>query len=208
MQRLFKSVLPLAIAIGSISFAMQARAADLPGRGNVRSVPMMASNWAGFYAGAHLGYGFGRSRTADISGFLGGIQAGYNIQSGQMVYGIEGDLGYGNVNYRAFAETFRQKWIGSGRARIGYAFDRFLPFVTGGVAFSNGTMKAGGAKESNGHVGYVIGIGGEMMLTDRVSASLQLLHYRFAAQTYNVLPAARNANIVTNELRVGLNYRF
>lgn len=208
MQRLVKSVLPLAIAIGSVSFAIQAHAADLPGRSYGGAVPVMATNWAGLYGGAHLGYGFGRSRSADISGFLGGAQLGYNFQSGPVVYGLEGDLSYGNINYRAFTETFRQKWIGSGRVRVGYAFERFLPFVTGGLAFSNATMKAGGVKESNAHIGYVIGIGGEMMLTDKVSASLQFLHYRFGSETYNVLPAARNANVVTNELRVGLNYRF
>lgn len=208
MKRFTYSVLPFVIAIGSLAFMIQARAADFLGRSNVRSVPIMVSNWAGLYGGVHLGYGFGRSRTADISGFLGGFQLGYNVQSGQLVYGIEGDLGYGNVNYRAFAETFRQKWVGSGRVRIGYAFDRFLPFVTGGVAFTNATMKDGGAKEANGHVGYVVGVGSEMMLTNSISASLQLLHYRFNSQNYNVLPVSRNANIMTNELRVGLNYRF
>jgi outer membrane immunogenic protein len=197
-----------AIAIaGGLSAYSAAIAADLPGNRS-SSMPMLASNWAGLYGGLHLGYGFGRSRSADMSGFIGGGTLGLNLQSGSVVYGAELDLGYSNVDYRAFADTFRQKWLGSARGRIGIAYERFLPFITAGVAFTNGTMKAGGAKESNAHAGFVVGVGGEMMVTEKVSATVQFLHYRFNSQTYNVLPTARNANIVTNELRVGINYHF
>lgn len=193
--------------IAAVCIPSSANSADLPGQSS-RSTPMMASNWAGFYAGAHIGYGFGRSRGAEIDGFLGGVQAGINFQSGPVVYGVEADIGYTGIDYRAFTETFRQKWMMSGRGRLGYSFDRFMPFLTAGLAYTNGTMKAGGAKSSNGHLGYVIGIGGEMMVTERVSANVQFLHYRFGAQNYNVLPATRNANIITNEIRAGINYRF
>jgi outer membrane immunogenic protein len=207
MRHLYKSLFPLLMAAGSILVVSGSRAADFPGSRN-SAVPMLAGTWSGLYGGLHLGYGFGRSRSADLSGFVGGANIGINAQTGPMVYGVEGDLNYTNIDYRAFADTFRQKWLGSIRARAGFSYERFMPFVTAGLAFTNGTMKAGGAKESNGHVGYVIGIGGEMMLTEKVSASVQFLHYRFNSQNYNVLPVSRNANIVTNELRIGMNYRF
>jgi outer membrane immunogenic protein len=207
MRRALSSIASTMVLAGSLLYPTLGRSADLPGA-RASSVPMMATNWAGAYVGGNLGYAFGQARGADLDGFKAGVQLGVNFQTDRLVYGAELDLGYGGIDYRGFADTFRQKWIGSGRARVGYAFDRFMPFVTGGIAFTNATMKAGGAKESNTHVGYVIGIGGEMMVTDKLSASLQLLHYRFNSQTYNVLPAARNANIVTNELRIGVNYRF
>lgn len=187
-------------------------AGDLPGsRGSQAqnySAPILASNWAGFYAGANLGYNFGRTRSADIDGFNLGGQIGYNFQSNQLVFGGELDLGYGKVDYRSFADTFQQKWLGSGRVRVGYAFDRFLPYLTGGLAFSTATLKAAGTKADNTHLGFVIGIGGEMMLTDKLSANLQFLHYRFGSENYNVLPTPRDANIITNQIRVGVNYHF
>ena len=31
----------------------------------------------------------------------------------------------------------QQSWVGTTRARVGYAFDRWLPYVTGGVAYGN-----------------------------------------------------------------------
>lgn len=207
MRHSLKSTLICIALLNGISYASRAQAADLPGK-STYSTPVFASNWAGFYGGVHLGYGFGRSRSADIDGFVGGVHGGFNLQSDRVVFGGELDLNYSGVDYRAFTETFRQKWGGSARARVGYAFERFLPFVTGGLAFTSATMKAGGTKETNIHLGYVVGIGGEMMITNNVSANLQLLHYRFGAETYNVLPAARNANIVVNELRIGMNYRF
>ncbi len=207
MRHFFKSTLVCIALMAGIANVSRVQAADLP-RNNTYSTPAFASSWAGFYGGLHLGYGFGRSRSADLDGFLGGLHGGFNLQSDRVVFGGELDLSYSGVDYRAFTETFRQKWLGSGRVRLGYAFERFLPFVTGGLAYTSGTMKAGGAKETNGHFGYVLGVGGEMMVTDRVSVNLQYLHYRFGAETYNVLPAARSANIVTNELRIGMNYRF
>ena len=206
MRSALKSTLICIAMLHGISYASRGNAADLPGN-RAYSTPVMASNWAGFYAGLHLGYGFGRSRGAEIDGFVGGAHAGFNLQSNQVVFGAEGDLNLASLDYRGFAETFRNKWSGSARARVGYAFDRFMPFVTGGLAFANGTMKSGGAKDGHTHVGYVLGLGAEMMVTSNVSTTLQFLHTRYAAQNYLVLPN-RNANLVTNEIRLGLNYRF
>lgn len=207
MRRSMTKTLAISLLLGAVGAISASNAADLPRR-QAGSSPIFASNWAGFYAGAHLGYGNGRSRSAEFDGFIGGIHAGYNVQSGSIVMGGVLDLGYSGVDYRAFTETFRQKWQASARARLGYSFDRFLPFVTAGLAYTTAAMKAGGAKASNGHVGYVIGIGGEMMITDRISANLQYLHYRFSAESYSVLPAARSANIISNEIRAGISYKF
>ncbi|MER8849690.1 porin family protein, partial [Mesorhizobium australicum] len=66
-------------------------------------VPVAASfDWTGAYIGVNAGGGFGTFNLApsgggpgsidlDASGFLGGVQAGYNWQVGQFVYGVEAD---------------------------------------------------------------------------------------------------------------------
>jgi outer membrane immunogenic protein len=158
--------------------------------------------------GGHLGFGSGRANSANLSGFTIGAQAGMNFHVGPIVLGGELDATYSGIDYRGFTDKFQQKWLMSGRARAGYAFDRFMPYVTAGVAHTSGEMKVPSGKSEQGHYGYVIGIGSEAMLTERVSARVELLHYRFGAQTYTMPAVTRSTGIVTNTIRFGLNYRF
>jgi outer membrane immunogenic protein len=79
--------------------------------------------------------------------FLGGVHAGYNYQfSDNMVLGVEADIDYsdmsgdgnlsfGGVTDSAFSGSSELDWQGSISARLGYAADRFMPYLTGGVAF-------------------------------------------------------------------------
>ena len=193
-------------------YSSKAVAGDLPGRksysGPAFTNPANAMNWSGFYLGGNIGYGFGKANNADISGFTLGGQAGVNFQVERAVFGLEADLAYSGVDYRGFTDTFRQKWLMSGRGRIGYSFDRFLPYVTAGLAYSTATMKAPTGKADNGHIGFVLGLGGEAMLTDKISARVEFLHYRFGSETYAIPLATRNTTITTNVLRFGVNYRF
>lgn len=208
MRQVLKNTLVSLALLSSVAAVARVEAADLGSNRSSYSTPMLTANWAGLYAGAHIGYGFGRSRNADMNGFIGGLHLGFNLQTDRLVYGVEGDFNYSGVDYRGFTDTFRQKWTGSLRGRVGYAYDRFLPFFTGGFDFSNAHMKGGGAKADNTHAGFVVGVGAEAMVTEKISATVQLLHHRNGAKTYNILPGARSANIVTNELRIGFNYRF
>src|SRR5437763_14146164 len=97
-----------ALGIGAIVSAGTAMAADLAPRPYAKAAPPMVAaihDWSGFYVGANLGWSFGRSRTdvtiADapfaftsqrMEGILGGLQAGYNWQSGRAVFGLEADI--------------------------------------------------------------------------------------------------------------------
>ena len=88
------------LALLAVPFAAQA--ADVPikapyykGHQSVISY----YNWTGFYAGINAGYGFGSSSWSAVptasnkpKGFLAGGTAGYNWQSGAIVYGVEGDF--------------------------------------------------------------------------------------------------------------------
>ena len=68
-----------------------------------------AADWDGFYAGASAGFGWGKADTTydalppgsgninstlrpQPAGVLFGAQAGYNLQSGNVVYGVETDF--------------------------------------------------------------------------------------------------------------------
>ena len=73
-------------AVASLAVAGAAVAADLPrGPTPYYSNPAPSVyNWGGFYAGANLGYEWGKVTNIAINpnGIIGGLQAGYNWQSG------------------------------------------------------------------------------------------------------------------------------
>jgi outer membrane immunogenic protein len=102
MRNLFLSA---TLAVGAIVSSGAAGAADLPVRTKAPVVVDPVYNWTGFYVGANLGWSFGRSRTEfniagvpfsstseRMEGILGGLQAGYNWQSGRTVFGLETDI--------------------------------------------------------------------------------------------------------------------
>ena len=76
----------------------------------------------------------------NTSGGLVGGTLGYNWQMGQAVFGLEGDADWSDIRGSAVCGggvtvcEMRNDWLGTFRGRLGYAFDRFLPYVTGGLA--------------------------------------------------------------------------
>ena len=56
--------------------------------------PLNAYSWAGPYLGGNVGYAWGSVDNSPTkpSGFVGGVQAGYNWQHGTWVFGLEGDI--------------------------------------------------------------------------------------------------------------------
>jgi outer membrane immunogenic protein len=147
--------LSMTMSIGLFVAAMAAPsfAADLP-RPSYKAPVYAPSyyNWTGFYAGINAGYGFGKSDWSGAGGtgstkpkgFIGGVQLGYNLQTGIWVWGLEADFQYSGMKGSdssgtgvctgAGCET-KLTWFGTGRGRIGYAgWDRWLPYITGGAA--------------------------------------------------------------------------
>jgi outer membrane immunogenic protein len=146
-----KLLLVTALIAGS---AVAARAADL--RVPVKApVVAPAYSWAGPYVGFQAGYGWSNDlkvaavpnapfandfsgTTAFIAanhpsgltldGFTGGVQAGYNWQSGNLVYGVEADISYtdfrksfefgaGNIIPLSVAGQVKSDWLATLRAR-------------------------------------------------------------------------------------------
>ena len=126
--------------------------------------PMVAPapliNWAGFYVGVNVGADwardvvsptvadggtFPRSNTLSKSGWFGGGTVGYNFQTGNWVFGIEGDLGEMNISTSAAdllggteVDSINNGLYGDVTGRFGYAFDAILVYAKGGFAFFNG----------------------------------------------------------------------
>src|SRR5689334_22653977 len=150
MKRL---ILASVAGLAALTMMNSANAADIARR---QAMPTKAPayfapyNWSGFYVGINGGGGWGRSDWSnafgstgsfDISGWLAGGTIGYNWQTGPVVFGLEGDIDYAHITGSAICGggvticEIRNNWLGTARGRLGYAFDRVMPYVTGGAAF-------------------------------------------------------------------------
>ncbi|HEY6833075.1 MAG TPA: outer membrane protein [Pseudolabrys sp.] len=225
----------IALLCGSALFSA-AHAADLRPAYKAPIKAPAPFSWTGFYVGGNVGYGWGRASldggVASLSpkGVDGGVQLGYNYEVGQVVFGLEGDFQFADHKDSISAsgggatETLEAKsdWFSTARGRIGFAFDRFLPYVTGGVAFTHTKVNeeltaAGGlfasASADKTSTGYAIGGGLEYAIDRNWSVKGEYLHLGFGSQTYDFTPAGGPAFSVGSKLsfdiaRLGVNYRF
>lgn len=213
---LLASVGLLALGVASASAADLPRREAMPVKAPVYMAP--AYNWTGFYVGINGGGGWGNSEFSaplgtsfDLSGAVIGGTAGYNWQMGQVVFGLEGDMDWSNIRGSAncggitSCET-RNDWLGTVRGRLGYAFDRVMPYVTGGLAVGGvKTSAAGIGDTSETKAGWTIGGGLEAAIAGPWTAKVEYL-YVDLGNTGTVLGS--DASFHTNIVRAGLNYRF
>jgi outer membrane immunogenic protein len=181
------------IAAAAVAFAStSAIAADLAGPSFSSILPSAVQSlkpgfvWTGVYVGGNVGLSYGERQGQfgsdtvvselggwvrpkdDFQTFIGGAQAGYNWQTGLLVFGVEGDISYlDDVKALTMPRTVEGptytangtvtvlnslEWLGTVRGRLGVAADRFFVYGTGGLAFGDvknsatveGTVTTGG----------------------------------------------------------------
>lgn len=199
-----------AAVLATVGIAASAQAADYVPYRQPYTVaqPLNAYSWAGPYLGANLGYNWGSVSflSAKPSGVSGGVQAGYNWQSGALVFGLEGDLQANSADDRFATWKFSNPWFGTIRGRVGYAFDNVLLYGTGGLAF--GTLRAVDFARTESHTspGWTVGVGAEFGLTRNWSAKVEYLYVSLSDSRFGITgtPNGYESSLV----RVGVNYRF
>jgi outer membrane immunogenic protein len=187
--------------------------------------------WTGGYVGGQVGYAWGSGGAeqtdgpgfadTDPDGFIGGVYVGYNYQMpSNIVIGAELDVVYADVdgNGQVFeapgipAEAIANQelnWSGAARLRLGYAMDRFLPYIAGGIAF--GDMDFGFASPtesatfSETFTGWTIGAGVEYAFTDNVVGRVE---YRYTDFGSEIFDEDAEVDLSTNEVRFGIAYKF
>ena len=91
------------------------------------------------------------------------------------------------------------------RGRVGYAFDRILPYVTGGLAIGNVKADTPFTSSDNTRAGWTVGGGLEFALAGPWTAKVE---YLYADLGKDSTLAGTNMDFHTNVVRAGLNYRF
>lgn len=192
-------------------------------------------DWTGAYVGGVAGYGWGTTNAEDdgspsddidYDGFLGGVTVGYNKQFGQVVLGVEADLsaaglsgsGDGGVSWGCgFTDTctFDVDWLGTVRARAGYAFENFLPYLTAGLAFGGikGELSGCPGDEwcgSDTKAGWAAGGGVEWAFNEKWSAKAEYLYVDLGKGEFDSGGGGSGfeAEFKFHTIRLGVNYHF
>jgi len=218
----------LSVMAGLLALAMASpsSAADLPRK----AAPYYVApySWTGLYAGINGGYGWGTSDwtggattgSPKPKGALLGGTLGYNLQTGVWVWGLEADLAYSWMKGTDSSGTgvcagvgceARNTYLATGRGRIGYAWDRWLPYITGGAAYGSVKMTANtGANETKNRLGWTLGGGFEYAFTGPWSAKLEYLYVDLGKSSCSAATCAVDTDVKfkANIVRAGLNYRF
>jgi outer membrane immunogenic protein len=148
--------------------------------------PPALFNWSGFYFGGQIGGDWLKivAPTDPLvikhSAGIYGVHLGYNVQYGQWVWGLEGDVGRTSNNVQTiFAQdTYGVTLLASLRGRLGLAFDRVLVYATGGIGSISG--KSHESTGENGHFQTyrpVVGGGIDYALTNQWIIGLEGLAY-------------------------------
>ncbi len=238
-----------------------------------------AYSWTGFYLGAQIG---GRSMKSDkgsstlgwhdlkLSGMLGGLYTGYNVDLGNgVIFGLDTDVSFigkkdtidgitmvvGQATGKSLEEinkllndakikkndglevaaldeykesiTMKEKWSGATRVRIGFATDRIMPYIAGGVAYTqmqgisalevkkdanagkdaNKVIASGNVyDETKTLVGFTLGAGVDFAMTDNVLLRAEYRYSDYGKKKYFKDTAELQYRV--NDFRVGVAYKF
>jgi outer membrane immunogenic protein len=245
-----RKLLPGSVALIALGLSIPAMAADLevgaPAYKATQPI-LRAHDWTGFYIGGNVGghWGFDKITTStDVDfetlgaagggaidaaspvtlhpkGFIGGVQAGYNLEGSGGVFGIEVDANWlggsamrsltaipvinpldvmTNTTQATFLSTFRMRW---GTTVLS---DRSLLFVTAGFALETlkttdtmghfGNTVITSASSSTTRPGLVAGGGFEYALTDNLSAKVEYLFVSIKSVDTTIPATAGNADSI------------
>ncbi|WP_298243638.1 outer membrane protein [uncultured Bradyrhizobium sp.] len=210
------------------ALAAPASAADLAARPYTKApVAPMASvyNWTGFYLGI-VGGGAWEASSGDPKmqgGFVGGT-AGYNWQTGNVVFGLEADGAWADVSASAAGVVFvpgvggipasvssKTDAMGTVRGRIGWAVNNVLLYGTGGYAWIDNKITAtlGGlsVSDSKFHSGWTVGAGVEAFFAPQWSVKGEYLYRSLGGETY-FSGAVPTGTLNFHTVQVGVNYHF
>lgn len=194
-------------------------------------------DWTGFYAGAHVGYGWGVVEIEDsyeefdndiddideydIAGWLAGVQAGYNYQAGNFAFGLEGDIAWAGITGDSADQDSDIlgtdiDWIATLRGRAGFVVDQLFLYGTAGIAAAGITSWTiddwnDDYFEENGvRYGWVAGLGAEFKVTTDVSVKAEYLWHDFGSEEYE-FDGGETAiidNVTLQTFKVGVNFHF
>jgi outer membrane immunogenic protein len=202
-----------------------ADAADIAGAPSGPTTPSayVASAFDGLYVGGNVGYGWSsfNANASDFlgsvtgsqraSGFLGGVQLGYNKTFGPMLLGLETDYQMTGISGTTNGLQTSLPWFGTTRVRAGYLVTpNFLFYGTGGVAYSSAKISDAGYSIDVPGIGWVGGAGVEYAMGGGWSIGAEYLHVNLGGPSAaaGIINGNATTSADTDIGRAKINYRF
>jgi outer membrane immunogenic protein len=199
-----KMLLLATVGLITLGMAAPASAADMAVKAPPPPVVAPIYNWGGFYIGGNGGWGQSRNcwdfvpvagliipgGCSDRSGGLIGGQLGYRWQTGQFVFGLEGQGDWADLSSTrislinpAFSTGTKVDGVGLFTGQIGYAWNAALLYVKGGAAVTSNRFdilttlgNVNLASASSTRWGGTVGVGFEYGFAPNWSAGLEYDH--------------------------------
>jgi outer membrane immunogenic protein len=238
MKRLL-GAFAFSVLLGSV-----AAGADLPGPpGYPLPLPAIRHTWTGCHAGLETGALFVHNHAhfslptypgspevgtslggQNATGWIGGFQIGCDYQYGNVVFGAEGGWDWGHAK-GSHPDPFFINTIDSSTThqlmavtwRLGYAFDRFLPYVKFGGGWERIEYNLGAAvNEQQGREtgGWIVGVGAEYAFNEWISTFVEYRYLDFGtcAASFVMDFGSFVANVKVRDyksaVKLGFNLRF
>jgi opacity protein-like surface antigen/outer membrane protease len=223
-------------------FGLAAIAFFLPA--NAQAQSPQTWNWTGYYAGVHIGNAANTNEWKNATGGLGGangfsggftagglisgFQFGYNYQVDRTVFGIEGDVSFGDIEGGArcgvavYVCDAKIDALGTLTPRLGYTFGKLLVFGKAGAAWAHERVNLeptpgnGQADSDNGKAwrfGYTLGAGVEYAFSPALSATAEYNFIEFNNGSVNTTdpnggPSSIRIGQQIHLVKLGLNYKL
>ncbi|WP_273759897.1 outer membrane protein [Bartonella sp. ML70XJBT.G] len=189
--------------------------------------PKLSGLIGGFYAGSNFDLGNGIILGVETDMTWSGkkdVRVVAGTETPETKAGTVTPVTVGNSTNRAAVDVsegvgFKQKWAGATRVRIGFAAaDRIMPYVAGGVAYTqleaaHGSVKvgdktfvAGASDETATMVGFTIGGGIDFAMTDNVLLRAEYRYSDYGKKKF--FAEEKEYYFKTNDFRVGVAYKF
>jgi len=195
-------------------FAQAASALDLNTITPAPVKPQQKPDWAGFYFRNNASGSDPWTVLTPSTGFAAptiGAQPssenfGYNFQSGNIVFGLEGSFAAANFDGKFTAPylpatmaggwTPNMNWLGTVTGKVGYSVGQWLPYVKGGFAAADvgsplqGAGQIGSFTQSTTAAGWTAGLGFEYQLSSKWSLGLEYLYTDLSAGAATSAPGS------------------
>lgn len=238
-------------AVGMLAFAGQAEAADIyapPPPPPAFPVAAPAPLWSGFYGGAHVGGAWADLTTEDLNDYwnfgagpgvqrtvqspssvFGGGTVGYNMQRAGVVFGLEADFGYMDLNRdqlltspgiidQTATSHISTGFYGDVTGRLGWAWGPWLLYGKGGLAVLEATTNvrdplfAYPATNDDTRIGWTAGGGLEYLWNPAWSVKVEYQYFDFGTASSSLNSAGTtysfNHDLDINTVKLGINYHL
>jgi outer membrane immunogenic protein len=213
-----------ALKLNTVKFGLNYRFGDTASTAQIpiKAVSSSLYSWSGSYVGGNVSYMWGDATVSDgpaLSTSLhprdwnAGVQTGYNwIFAPNLMFGIEADNSFLNVNGEGTGASVKVTNVGTVRGRLGYINDRTLIYGTGGLAYAKEKFSDTPNNQfvNTYQIGWTAGGGIEYMFAPRWSTKIEYLYSDFGHTNLDFinLGDASRSNLKLQSVSVGLNYKF